>query len=101
MIDEEKYEIIALKENLKNLSINLTDVHKLVSVLNQFCKANSDVDQLYEVSYMAELIEEKIMKVSFDLYNITNDYNNQKSIEEIFENLKAAMKSRKVKLVDD
>ena len=77
------------------ISDKVQNIHKLVSLLNKYCKANKEKDDLYEVSYIAELVENKINEVGYDLY-ITQNNENPKSIEEILENIKATVEKKQI-----
>ena len=92
---ETQEDIDILQRNLEIISDKVQNIHKLVSLLNKYCKANKEKDDLYEVSYIAELVENKINEVGYDLY-ITQNNENPKSIEEILENIKAAVEKKQI-----
>lgn len=92
---ETQEDIDILQRNLEIISDKVQNIHKLVSLLNKYCKANKENDDLYEVSYIAELVENKINEVGYDLY-ITQNNENPKSIEEILENIKAAVEKKQI-----
>ena len=92
---ETQEDIDILQRNLEIISEKVQNIHKLASLLNKYCKTNKENDDLYEVSYIAELVENKINEVGYDLY-ITQNNENPKSIEEILENIKAAVEKKQI-----
>ena len=74
---------------IKKLGIfakKLDNTHRIASLLNKFCKNNIDNDVLYEVSYAAELIENELVKLGYDIYAMTNEQNDNMSLEDIIKN---------------
>ena len=67
-------ELNYIKDNLDAIANNLCNIHKIASLLNKYCKTNSDNDELYEVSYLAELLEEKIGKINYNFGNYIQCY---------------------------
>ena len=92
---ETQEDIDILQRNLEIISEKVQNIHKLVSLLNKYCKANKENDDLYEVSYLAELVENKINEVGYDLY-IAQNNESSKTMEEILENIKTAVEKKQI-----
>lgn len=61
-----------LKINLEQLSSGIEEVYQLASLLTKFCEANKDSDDLYEVSLVTKIMQEKANKICFKIYNMTH-----------------------------
>ena len=94
-------ELNYIKDNLDAIANNLCNIHKIASILNKYCKTNSDNDDLYEVSYLAELLEEKIGKINYNFYMLLNYDKNFESWEDTLQNLKHLIEIKKIKYIDD
>lgn len=73
-----------LKTELRTFTKELENVHKLASLLNNFCNSKKDDDILYEISYAIELIEKKLGELGYRLYLMTNDRNKCTCLNDIF-----------------
>ena len=61
-----------LKNDLNKLSETIEEIYQLSSLLNKFCDANKDSDDLYEISLITKIMQEKANNLAFDIYNITH-----------------------------
>ncbi len=76
-----------IKKELDSMSEELCNVHKLSSILYAYCKSRSEDDSLYEVSYIAELIEKKLSKLGYDFYDVVNFDKEPQTMEEALSEL--------------
>lgn len=89
-----------LEINLETISKKLSNIHKLISILNKYCKANKENDNLYEISYIVELLENKISELGYDLY-ITTHNDSPKILEEILQNIKIGIENKQIFFSDE
>lgn len=98
---KKKAELQFLKNELYSLEAEINDAHKLASLLNKYCQTYKDRDELYEISYIVKLLEEKLSKVGYKIYLANHNVEEPKSIEDILKNIKKTINNHEVKLVDD
>ena len=101
MNDKLKEEIENLKYNLKEIAAELCKAHKLASALDKFCKANLNNDDLYEVSYLAELLEKQLSKLGFDFYMTLNENNKFQTMDDILERIRILKATEHIDIIDD
>ena len=94
-------ELNELKEQIGIFSDRVSNVHKLVSLLNKYCKFEENNDDFYEISYLVELIEKKISDLGYDMYMINHSNNTPKTREEILEDIKRLNNATNIVFVDD
>ena len=101
MSEELKKEIENLKYNLKEISAELCNAHKLASALDKFCKSNINNDDLYEVSYLAELLEKQLSKLGFDFYITLDENNKSQTMDDILEKIKHLKATENIDIIKD
>jgi len=101
MSEELKKEIENLKYNLKEISAELCNAHKLASALDKFCKSNINNDDLYEVSYLAELLEKHLTKLGFNFYITIQDNNKSQTMDDVLERIKLLKATEHIDVIND
>lgn len=96
-----KQEIENLKYNLKEIAAELCNTHKLASTLDKFCKDNINNDDLYEVSYLAELLEKQLSKLGFDFYITLNENNKSKTMDDVLDRIRDLKATEHIDIIDD
>ena len=93
------YKDIAMKKHKFDVDIKLTeylenveDIHKLVSLLKKYCDSNKNSDDLYEVSEVINIVEEKLNTLAYIIF--ADKYNNeeQETIKSVLRKIKQAKK---------
>ena len=91
------YKDIAMKKYKFDVEMKLTgylenveDIHKLVSLLKKHCDSNKDSDDLYEVSEVINIVEEKLNILAYNIF--ADKYNNeeQETIKSVLRKIKRA-----------
>ncbi len=101
MDEELKEEIDNLKYNLKEVAAELCNAHKLASALDKFCKANINNDDLYEVSYLAELLEKQLSKLGFDFYITIGENNKSQTMNDVMERIRIFQATEHIDVIND
>jgi len=57
-----------INSKLAYYSKSVESIHKLVSILKQFCDANKNADSLYEVSEVVNVVEDKLNKLGYEIF---------------------------------
>ena len=57
-----------INSKLVHYSKSIENIHKLISILKQFCEANNDRDCLYEVSEVVNVVEDKLNKLGYEIF---------------------------------
>lgn len=62
----------ALKYKLENILEEAKDIHRVLIVLNDYCKIRSNSESIYNITNMLKELENKSENVVFNLHQILN-----------------------------
>ena len=83
-----KKNIFDVDNRLAHYSKSVENIHKLVSMLKQFCEANNDTDNLYEVSEVINVVEDRLNKLGYEIFCDIHRKDKPMSLKKALEQIK-------------
>ena len=71
---------------------SVKDIHKLVSILKNFCDSNKDSDDLYEVSGVINVVEEKLNALAYNIFIDKHNNEEPQTMKSVISKIKRAKK---------
>ena len=67
---------------------NVENIHKLVSLLKKHCDSNKDLDDLYKVSEVINVVEEKLNTLAYDIYTLLHRNDEPVTLKSVLKKIK-------------